>query len=294
MRAVPLSNNRVVDLLNRYYVPVYTSNEDYRDDGCVPAEERAELLRIRREGHEKKLSVGTVHAYVLSPEGKTLDSLHVGDAFKVERLAEMLERNARALGTRAGAPVLKPAPQSAARPEPGKLLLHVVARYLERRGDRLVLVEDAGGNWSAVPGEDWVSLERPQWLKLLPAAPPRVGTAWEVDRSTAAAILNHFYPPTENNDLSKNRIDRLTFTGTVVAVEKGVARARLEGALRMKHPFYHKDDDQFVEATFAGFVEWETKGPAIRSLQLATDEAKYGPEGQRGQPFGVAARTVRE
>ena len=39
MRAVSLSNQEVIDTLNRYYVPVYLSNEDYRDGGAAPAED---------------------------------------------------------------------------------------------------------------------------------------------------------------------------------------------------------------------------------------------------------------
>jgi hypothetical protein len=289
---VPLSDNRVVTLLNRYYVPVYTSNEEFREGGSAPPEERAELLRIHREGREKQLSVGSVHAYVLSPDGRTLDSLHVAEAFKPERLATMLERQARALGVRAGEPVLKPAPQSAAQPQPGALLLHLTARYLERRGEEYTLVTGAGGNWSALPGEDWLSLDREQWTKLFPPGKPAVGHSWEVDREVAAALLNRFYPPTENNDLRKNRIDRQSFRGTVTALKDGVALARLEGSFKMKHPFYHKDDNNFAEGRFVGYVEWDVRGAEIRSFRLVTEDAKYGPEGEAGQPFGVAVRSL--
>lgn len=291
---MPLSDNRVVSLLNRYYVPVYTSNADYREGGAAPDAEKAELRRIHREGHEKKLSVGSVHAFVLAPDGRTLDSLHVAEAFKTDRLVAMLERNARALGTQAGEAVVKPSAQSAARPVPGSLLLHLTARYLERRGDGYALVTGAGGNWSALPGEDWITLERPQWLKLLPPGKAEVGKTWEVDPEVAATILNRFYPPTENNDLRKNRIDRQTLRGTVTSVQGRTAVARLDGSFKMKHPFYHKDDRNFAEATFTGYVEWDTEGPRIRSFRMVTDEAKYGPEGEAGQPFGVAVRSVPE
>ena len=82
MRTGPFSSEKVVALLNAYFVPVYVSNEDFRGDGPAPPEERKELQRIFAEGYKAKLSVGTVHAYVLSPAGGTVDSLHVATAAK--------------------------------------------------------------------------------------------------------------------------------------------------------------------------------------------------------------------
>ena len=41
MRAGPLSNDKVISLLNAYYVPVFISNEDYDEKGqalSTPAE----------------------------------------------------------------------------------------------------------------------------------------------------------------------------------------------------------------------------------------------------------------
>src|SRR2546421_562943 len=105
MRAGPLSNAKVVSLLNSYFVPVYTSNEDYRGDGAAPPEERAEHRRIFREALEAKLSTGTVHAYILSPDGHAADSLHVATASKVESLIDMLDRNIKKFKTPEGRPL---------------------------------------------------------------------------------------------------------------------------------------------------------------------------------------------
>jgi hypothetical protein len=35
MRAGPLSNEKIIALLNAYFVPVYLSNEDYAKDGSA-------------------------------------------------------------------------------------------------------------------------------------------------------------------------------------------------------------------------------------------------------------------
>ena len=46
MRAVSLSNNQVISLLNQYFVPVFLSNEDFRDGGSAPPAAKAELRRL--------------------------------------------------------------------------------------------------------------------------------------------------------------------------------------------------------------------------------------------------------
>ena len=99
MRAVSLSNNQVISLLNRYFVPVFLSNEEFRDGGSAAPEARAELRRIFQEGYAKQLSVGTVHAYVVAPDGHLLDSMHTvqvakpGAARTLLRVAANLTRS---------------------------------------------------------------------------------------------------------------------------------------------------------------------------------------------------------
>src|SRR5262249_21364506 len=144
------------------------------------------------------------------------------------------------------------------------LVLHVVARYLERRGDEYVphdvkevLGTRKAGNWANLPSEDWVVLSKSQWTKLLPPGDVRPDTSWEPHQEVAANVLRHFYPPTENTDLAKNRIDKQALQARVELIDKGVARARLEGRLRMKHPFYHEDDNNIVEASLVGYLEFD-------------------------------------
>src|SRR5437016_4443885 len=157
MRTGPFSSEKVVALLNAYYVPVYVSNEDFRGDGPAPAEERKELQRIFAEGYKAKLSVGTVHAYVLSPDGGTVDSLHVAAAAKPEPFIAMLNANIKRFRVAEGKPLVKPTPQSVAPEAPkGSLVLHLVARSIR------------GAGWGGVPGEDWVIYSRQQAAKLLP------------------------------------------------------------------------------------------------------------------------------
>src|SRR5215475_6010039 len=134
MRASSLSNPAVISLLNRFFVPVYVSNEDYRKNGPASADERAEYQRIYREALQAKLSTGTVHAYVLTPDGHPIDSLHVAQAARVENLLEMLRRTVQRLNLTPGEPLVAPAGQAAPpKPEPDALTLHLTSRYLTRQ-----------------------------------------------------------------------------------------------------------------------------------------------------------------
>jgi hypothetical protein len=250
------------------------------------------------------LSVGSVHAYVLDPAGKPLDSLHVAEAGP-ERLIAMLEKQIKALKVAEGKPLAKPGPQSAApTAEAGALALHLTARYLVPRGaenarkdvdDDFVPLKPAlggekSGQWHALPSEDWVVLKEAQWRKLLPKEAVKAGSSWDCDRETAAQILTRFYPTTENNDLSANRIDEQALKGTVTSIRGGVVRARLEGTLKMKHAFYpRKDDKNMVEATLLGYVEFQQDKPRISALRLVTEKATYGGDRQH---FGAALRLV--
>ena len=150
--------------------------------------------------------------------------------------------------------------------------------------------EERSGQWSALPSEDWIVLKKADWTKLLPAGKVYVGATWDLDKDIAGQILTRFYPTTENNSLSKNRIDRQALKATVVSVQDGKVRARIEGELKMKHAFYPgREDNNFVEATVLGYMEFTSKEPRILTLRLITDRASYGGETRR---FGVALRSL--
>jgi hypothetical protein len=314
MRASSLSNAKVIDLLNHYFVPVQADGVFYKHHSSVPAEEKAAFRRIfeefyrldreKRQAGKPGLSVGTVHAYILTPDGKPFDSLHAAEA-KPERVTAMLERAIQTLKVEQGQPVVEPAAQSRAPiAKADSLILHLTARYLAPRNqpdtrkvgaDEFVPMHPPLGTtkangWSAVPAEDWIVLERAEWMKLLPSGRVAAGDSWDLDREVAAKLLKRFYPASENNDLATNRIDRQSLKATVVSIKDGVLQARIEGILKMKHDFYpRRPDDNFVDATILGFVEFEQEKPRIRSLLLATEKAVYG---RQSQHFGVAVRSV--
>jgi hypothetical protein len=317
MRASSLSNAKVIDLLNRYFVPVHVDGVYIKENASVPVEEKKayqavfqqfyQMNKENRAAGKPEFSVGSVHAYVLAPEGKPMASLHVAEA-KPDAVADMLQRAVKTLKTPAGKPLIQPCPQSAPpKTDADGLVLHLVARYLVPRGQanarkdvdddfvpiQATLGQQQSGQWNALPSEEWIVLGKAQWPKLLPTLSGKkvaVGTSWDIDKEVAEQLLTRFYPTTENNDLSKNRIDRQALKATVVSIKDGVVRAQIEGDLKMKHYFYPgKDDKNFVEATVVGYIDFALDGSRILTLRLITDRASYGVQSSK---FGVALHSL--
>jgi hypothetical protein len=268
-------------------------NKDYAADGPAPEAEKAELLRIRREGAEAGMSGGW-YSWVLDADGRPLPPHQASTSALAEPLIAMLEFHASELKVPEGKPVAVPRVQSRApQHTPGELVLHLTARYLERRGDDYVppLLElGRSKNYfcRGCPAENWLVFERAQWMKFLVSGDLKPGTTWTIDPQTAAIVFLHCYPPTEDNQVGRNQIEQGTLTATVVAVREGVVRARLDGTLRMKHRFApEKDDNKFVDATVTGFVDFDVSPPRIRTLQMVSTRASYGKS-----EFGVAVRSV--
>jgi hypothetical protein len=284
-------------LLNDYFVPVYLRNQDYSDLGSAPPEEKAEKNRIYRTTLEAGLPAGTVCVYLLTPEASPIDTapLNRPEATDPARLAEKLSRVIRDLNIAKREPILQPRPQSQPRSsDPDATVLHLTARYLEKVDDDLVRIDtrsvlgsQKGGNWGDLPSEAWIVLDRAGATKLLPTGEISAGVSWELDRQIAAKFLRHFFPPTENTDFEKNRIDEQSLRARIESIDGSVARASITGRLKMKHPFYHQDDQNFVETDIRGYLEFDVTRRQLRSLRLVTDNAKYG-----AQTFGVAVRSL--
>src|SRR5207245_6355852 len=141
-------------------------------------------------------------------------------------------------------------------------VLHLTSRSLDGRGA-----------WNDFPVEDWIVLSQDECAKLLPGGKSRAGDSWIVDEEISARLLTRFYPPTENNDVSKNRFERRSLKAEIVSIHNGEARARIEGELKMRHNFYHKEDGKVVEAKVVGFLDFEPSSRTIRSFHLVPHQA---------------------
>src|SRR5436189_4426042 len=178
MRAGPLSNPKAIELLNGYFVPVYTSNDFISGPTDSLKEEQKERERVYRAFLDAKLSAGSVHAYVLSPDAVPIGSIHVAKAGEKDpatgkdQTQLLLEKTIRELKTVKGDPLVAPRPQSL----PPKvdqaadaLLLHLTARKISEKGQ---------GSWNEFPAEDWIVLSTEQGKKLLSSGPVHIGDSW--------------------------------------------------------------------------------------------------------------------
>src|SRR5262249_16788146 len=112
---------------------------------------------------------------------------------------------------------------------------------------------------------------------------------WDIAEAHAAQLLAHFYPSSENNDLSSHRLEQQSLRGRGLAIHDGGARARIDGRLRMKYQFYSKRGPyEVVEAKIVGLLEFDPEARRIKSFRLVTEDATLGD-----RPFGVAVRSVR-
>ena len=251
----------------------YIVNEDYyRQDGRAPAEERAELQRIQQEGIEKKLHVGSVGVFVLSPDGHTYAV--VPTQASVAMLAS-LGRAVEHFKPTPGKSIVPPGPQSTPPTAPADAVtLHLVSRGDDR------------GSWGEFPAENWIVLTAEDWPKLLPTGDVSPGQTWELDREVSARILTYFYPQTENNNARLDRIENHSLTAKALTVKDGLVTARVDGFVRMHHVFYpgHKDAVP-LEAEVVGVLTFTPGKPPF--LQLVTTKAGHGQ-----RPFKVAVRTV--
>jgi hypothetical protein len=304
LRASSLSSAKVIDLLNSYFVSVFLRNQDFADGGAASAEEKSEKARIYSDALKAGMHAGTVCVYLLSPEGRPMAVAPAKEdlVYDPDRLAELMLQVVRQLKVVKFEPSVAAKPHSLApRACDGSLVLHVVARYLERKGDayvpcdvRAVLGTKKGRNWADLPSQEWVALSRPEWTRLLPRGEVCVDSTWKPSEDVTAKLLGHFYPPTENTDLKTNHVDKLEIQARVESIERGIAHARLAGRLRMKHPFYHQDDNNFVEADLVGHVGFKTDTREIKSFCLVTENGRYGGDVNAMQHFGVAVRLVAE
>ena len=264
-------------MLNQYFVCVYTANEDYAGpDPPVGAEERAELLRIRNEGHARNLSVGTVRTYVLTPDGHTYATV---PTHKSDAMLAMLTQAVAQFKPQAGNPVVPPKPQSTPPPAPADAIaLHLISRGDDR------------GSWGEIPAENWIVLARKDWVKLVPAGEVTTGQTWEVDPGVSARILTYFFPQMENNNPDPSRLEQYGLIAKALTVKDGVVTARVDGFVRTHHAFYPayypgRNDAHPLSAWVVGVMTLAPgKSP---TLQLATTRADYG-----ARPFKVTVQTV--
>ena len=263
MRMGPFSDPVVIDLLNRFFVPVQLSTDRYLKDQATPAEERMLLRDIWKDATQKELPHGTVHVYLVLPDGTVHDAMHVRDAAQTDRLLKFLRRSLGQLKTAGGKklveePIARRIPRANAA---DSLIVHIAAEYTDQPG---------------TVGEDWVILEKNEWQCFVPAAETREG--WNIDEHVARKLLLNLYPFSQDWDVSHNEFSKCELQAQVISRDEEETLVSVRGRLQMSHNRYTNQKPELVDAEIVGTIA--IKQNELPTFKLTTGQATYG-----GRPF---------
>jgi hypothetical protein len=210
---------------------------------------------------------GTVVVNILTSNLKPLKNIHVMVAQKPGVLLQNLQSVIADLSLSPGEPLIKPRRHFLAKnATPDDLALHLTARRLEEE-ERLVPGQ--------FPGETWIVYKASELPKIVGNTEPKVGAEWEIPPALAQRLLVHVYAQDISSDHPEaNQILVHRFNARIISVENGVVRARLDAHLLMNRihvalPAYSKR----IDATLAGYLDFEVEGRRILAFKLATTSA---------------------
>ncbi len=264
-------------------MPVTSSNEETDDGGTAPPAEKGERKRIYLDFYRKKLPLGDVHVYIVGPDGASINGLDINSANDSAKMTAFLTQVTAQVHTEPGPPAVKPHPQSIAPASAAdSMTLHLVSRSL------------AGGSWHEFPTENWIVLSRSEWSQLLPAGAVAPNVSWEVPRPVALKLAEWVYPQNEEKtQVNRSRVDVAAFRMTVVTLEGGLARARIDGKVRLKHAFYPgTQNEDYADSELLGFVDFDVAQRSIQRLRMVTAKATYAGTDFRASLVSMSRETL--
>jgi len=266
MRAGPFSDDKIIKILNRYYVPFYASHEDYeRGENGVPKEETAVFSKLMQVFHAAKFETGSVFVYIFTGDLTPLGTLHVAKASNTDVLEKFLMGYVSRIPISGGEVSFKPRPQSVPPPaSKDSLILHVFIR-----GINMV---------RKFPHEDYIVVSPEEIQRLLPPA-RRTGESWALDQQVATRVGQRIHPTIEwllsDEHGYTTRIDQLNIRATELPSTGEFKIARLEGKLKMlRTSFYFTPDKSHVSANLSGYMKYN--GSRVVSLEISVQDAFFG------------------
>jgi hypothetical protein len=265
MRASSLSNARVIELVSRYFVPVWVSRDNYQL-GTRPAAEWLELRRLDRDTKQRGLKGGTVCVYIMAPDGAVLATMPVHQAVDPKNLVPLIEqviekqkltpRNPEAVQASA-------VPRKPVSPETkGGVVLHVRTKNEGPRARYGV-------------SEDWVQLTPQEWKAFLPEKKAKAGDSRQVPDKVADKLFQYFYPPGPNWKIKDSTVLNRSLTVTVVSATDKEVRVKLRGSATLSHPFGDQDTPGKVTAKVAGILRYDPAKKELTSFLIASEQAEF-------------------
>src|SRR5262245_39832269 len=240
MRVSSLSDERIIDLISRHFVPVWISRDRYQMEKM----EREELLllgKIDQSRLTKKLEGGAVCVYVARTSGEVIATLIVHKACKPDLLSAFLKKIIadEKIKPKKAEKVEKKVEEPKAKGKDARLFA-VRTRFdgAENRGT----------------SRDLIELTKEEWSAFLPPADAKAGHSWKVSKAAAEKLLLHPYPPLPHWKESLAKLSSHSLKATVKSVKDGEAVVRLEGKLDLIYPNKGEKNDGRVTADLVGVV----------------------------------------
>jgi hypothetical protein len=266
MRVSSLSDEKVINLLSKYFIPVWVSRDHYQL--AAPSDsEKDELLRIDREREKRGMEGGDVSIFVLAPDGKLLASMSVQRAYKPENLVPLLQKivDGHHLEAREAKAVKETTaaarPPSSRKTEDG-LMLHVWVRDEDMKENRGI-------------SQDWVEWTAAEWRTLAPTADARPGAMLALPREAAGKLFRRLYPPGPRWDARDAELAAGALTATVLSTEKGEVRLKLEGQVDVIFPATGHPTDGRIKAKLVGAARYDSAKRVFTSFVLTSEQAEY-------------------
>jgi hypothetical protein len=265
MRVSSLSDEKVINLLTKYFIPVWVSRDHYQLDAPSNSE-KDELLRIDRDRAKRGLEGGTVSVFILAPDGDVFASMSVQRAYKPENLAPFLQKivDDRHLEARSPKAVKDTTAQArpAAHPKTDDgMMLHVYVR-------------DEGMKDNRGLSQDWVEWSAAEWQTLAPAADARPGSTLALPREPAGKLFRRLYPPAPRWDARDAELASGKLTATVVSSDDREVRLKLEGEADVIFPSTGHPTDGRIKAKLVGAARYDATKHRFTSFVLTSEQAE--------------------
>lgn len=265
MRVSSLSDERVRNLIEKYFVPAWVSRDSYQLEKRS-REEQTELERIDGERAKRKLIGGSVCVFLLDPDGHIWATMRVQEACKPQNLVPLLEKTIaeRKLTPRDSEAVRASAatPSERKPKSEGSRLIHIWARVDQKGSNRGV-------------SNDRVELTAAERKAFAPPADALPGSSWRIPDKIAHKLYLYCYPPGPRWKVSDCRVKSGTLKATLIAASESEARIRLQGEMELTFPNTGKPTDGRITARFVGTARVEGKTHALTSLALVSEQADY-------------------
>jgi hypothetical protein len=254
-------------LLNQYFVPVTSRNEETDDNGAAPPAEKAERRRIYNEFYAKKLPIGDVHVYIVAPDKSAVAGLPIHLALDPAKMIPFLEDIVARMHLKPGPAAIKPHPTSRPPANIGAdtLVIHLVSRAL------------AGGSWHEFPAENWIVLSAAEWNQLLPSGKVTPKQSWAIPNPVAVKLAEWVYPQNEEKTgVNRSKVEQSDFRLTAVTVEGSLARARIDGKVKLLHTFYpNGKSPDYAVSDLTGYMDFDFAQRRIQRLRIVTNKGDY-------------------